>query len=51
MRWLQEGGVRSEDTSLRNSWEYEAWKAEISKKMQAGKEIYYLGNPDRFPKT
>ena len=31
--------------------QYEAWKAEISKKMQAGKEIYYLGNPDRFPKA
>ena len=30
---------------------YEAWKTEISKKMQAGKEIYYLGNPDRFPKA
>jgi len=31
--------------------QYEAWRAEISKKMQAGKEIYYLGNPDRFPKA
>ena len=28
---------------------YASWKAEMNKKMQGGKELYYLGNPDHFP--
>jgi hypothetical protein len=28
--------------------QYQAWRAEMNLRMQAGKEIYYLGNPDRF---
>ncbi len=28
---------------------YVSWKAEMNKKMQGGKEFYYLGNPDHFP--
>lgn len=28
---------------------YADWRAEMNKKMQAGEELYYLGNPDRFP--
>ena len=32
--------------------QYASWKAEMNKSMYAGKELYYLGNPDRFqPKS
>jgi|GEM_PF-1257947 len=27
---------------------YKKWKKQMSKKMQGGKELYYLGNPERF---
>jgi hypothetical protein len=27
---------------------YQKWKKHIHKKMQDGKELYYLGNPERF---
>lgn len=29
---------------------YDVWRTEMNEKMQAGKELYYLGNPDRFQK-
>ena len=29
--------------------QYQKWKQHRNKKMQAGKELYYLGNPDHFP--
>lgn len=27
---------------------YKKWKKQMNKKMQGGKELYYLGNPDHF---
>ena len=28
--------------------QYQAWREEMNKEMQAGKELYYLGNPDYY---